>query len=768
MAAHDYAILVGITDYPNDKDLGTLKGPLNDVALVHEWLRDSKGGGLDENQIKEFKSPDPYPEKLEDPSKAPPTSETIEAEFRRIVETRKVKLKGRLYLYFAGHGFCSTDVNRFAEGAIYTANASRQYYDHVFGTQWARVATAKGLFEEIVLIMDCCRTTRVSRAPAMRPYEDWGEEGLAAQVRLLQIYAVPRGGKAKEDAIKERKEKVYGLLTHALIKALHEVRPTEQDGNMVTSTALKQHILQTWASVVGPGRAEPEIYSPPGKDILFRTQHERTEFRIVIKGSHPPGSTVIVRDDKLKVVGRFSATGDSREDLTSSAGPVTFSTREGATTLKLSMSPGLYECQLIGSDGSVTARSFKVDPAGGRVEIGTEAAARQLEGTLASNPELVLDCTLVLDCPSNPAAELVVVDGDFNVVKKGGPRLECTLQAGTYALKARVGDSQSETIVALRAQKEPHTFDLSAPELVTSIPEEGTDSDPEVLSPLSEQRADAAVTLCIRNTARASEREVLAGFQLLRVDGSLVQNFAASKQTDKREVPTGFQLLRADGSPAQNLDRPPAFVSRRVEVTAGPYVLCGGTSDSIYLPLQVPAGWSIQIYLALRTIAPGELRPDFADISYLFERFESKALTPKGWKEAETVRLALLRGRNPATGSAMKVLVSSPEPTSEAGPRYNPMLGLYVGHLLLQEDKVNLALLEQVIRYTESLLGYDYPDVVAPIGRARSAALLTKGRRRKSGKSWLSSLQGPPLLTMSWEALVSCAKVRGGRRAQKV
>ena len=43
MAANDFALLIGIAHYPR---ISNLKGPLNDVAVISNWLADPAGGNV--------------------------------------------------------------------------------------------------------------------------------------------------------------------------------------------------------------------------------------------------------------------------------------------------------------------------------------------------------------------------------------------------------------------------------------------------------------------------------------------------------------------------------------------------------------------------------------------------------------------------------------------------------------------------------------------------------------------------------------------------
>jgi hypothetical protein len=348
MATEDFAILVGISLYA-DAQFKNLNGPPNDIALMKRWLTDPNGGGIpdDPDHIVVIKSPASFPVPA-DPSKVLPRRDGFEDVFTQLIVKRMAleneRLKGRLYLYFSGHGFCNRSIERDMEAALYAANASSNNYEHIFGTDYARRAKGRPLFKETVLIMDCCRTSEINRRPIPGSYSDAPDETLNAQAQLLTIYAVPKGGKAQERAIADREGKVHGLLTHALVKALDEARPTAE--GFIGSTSLRDLIWQSWDKVCGPDAPpRPEIFLPGNSDILFGARNKGGEITIKFENPQPVGAMLTLRDGKLKRVAEFSVDGNENEDLVAANGPVILSKR-ASTDLVLRLQPGLYEYAL--------------------------------------------------------------------------------------------------------------------------------------------------------------------------------------------------------------------------------------------------------------------------------------------------------------------------------------------------------------------------------------------------------------------------------------
>ncbi|MCP5152588.1 MAG: caspase family protein [Ectothiorhodospiraceae bacterium] len=304
MAADDHAILVGISRYADAAVFPELRGPFNDVALVRHWLTSPDGGGLDPANVTTILSPRRLAPDVE-PDDVPPVTEDFKRAFKRVVrdaEGRVTRRDARLYLYFSGHGFCERK-SLNPQGALYAANATRDFPENIYGTFYALSARDKALFSEIVLVMDCCRDAEVNRSPDIPPINEAGV-GAATTVKLLCIYAAPKGGKAQERPIAERGGKVFGLLTHALCKALTEAVPDA--GNHISATALRDHLLGTWKEVCGAEAAPaPEVVLPTtAEDLLLRSGNAGVECRFVL-ADHPGAPVALeLTDGALRPVAR--------------------------------------------------------------------------------------------------------------------------------------------------------------------------------------------------------------------------------------------------------------------------------------------------------------------------------------------------------------------------------------------------------------------------------------------------------------------------------
>jgi hypothetical protein len=365
MPHEDFAILTGISWYPNP-GYTQLSGPPNDLRIVEEWLLDPARGGLLPENVRKVATPPPPPPDV-DPDIAPPVGQDFDLVFRKMLTTRTKmgadRVKGRLYLYFSGHGFCNRSQEKPAEAALYCANASREIYEHIFGTHYARIAVGWALFSEVVLIMDCCRDSEVARVPTPKPYRDTPDDGLAADVKFLSIYAVPKGAKAQERPIEERDGHVHGLLTHVLLKLLEELPPSK--GPLISATQLRDHIWESWTAICGAEAApRPDIYLPSAGEMYFPAVNRGSAFEFRCTSPVHQGAVLTLTDNTFQDVASFGLD-RSTNDVLYPTGPV-ISYERVERTLRLRMRPGLYQFRV---DIPARQETFKVDGGNGYVDL---------------------------------------------------------------------------------------------------------------------------------------------------------------------------------------------------------------------------------------------------------------------------------------------------------------------------------------------------------------------------------------------------------------
>jgi hypothetical protein len=253
-----YALVIGINDYPLS-GLEPLKGPVNDANDFYAWLCDPEGGNLPTKNIQRIVSSD-YPAHA-----ACPTPNQVEALFEPFIsDYYDGKKEGeRLYIFAAGHGF--GDPNDMGKTALYAANVKNMFPWHIAVTEYAEWLRRHAVFNEIVLIMDCCRTINVPHQIREPQYVTLQGNVNADKVKCFYAFAVGSGRKARERLFEDGKN--AGIFTKVLLDALRNARPVQ---GVVTGQALKNHIHNSISRFAGDHEAEPpEIRLDSNQDISF-------------------------------------------------------------------------------------------------------------------------------------------------------------------------------------------------------------------------------------------------------------------------------------------------------------------------------------------------------------------------------------------------------------------------------------------------------------------------------------------------------------------
>ena len=333
----DHAIVVGIDLYPG---IAPLEGAQKDAESFADWLVAPDGGGLPPGNVRTILTSQYHPPPPARPAAADPNAQRFNAAILDLLtdasgSPRAFPVGRRLYLYFSGHGFQGS--SEWEEAALYAANATRILPEHIPGTRVANAVKAAAAFEEIVLIMDCCRdvtlTGRISE-PLLCLLPNVPR---AAAVRTCYAYAVPRGSQARERQIVPGGP-VQGVFTYVLLDALHR---TPGDGNgHVTGQAIKNYIHNIWPDVA-LGNDGPRIEVDNVNDIVFAvrpsgppvsaggaaTVQPQTQVTVSIDPPVPHGTQLVIMDGKLQEILRLPISGKA---------------------VSCSLTPGLYKACLDG------------------------------------------------------------------------------------------------------------------------------------------------------------------------------------------------------------------------------------------------------------------------------------------------------------------------------------------------------------------------------------------------------------------------------------
>jgi hypothetical protein len=321
----DHAIVVGINEYPG---LSSLSGPCADAQEFVGWLEDSDGGDVPGTQIHSLLTTHFHPPGPNGIGDVHPVEDEVNNLFRPLVTLGMSQGRAgrRLYVYLAGHGF--SDASDMESAALYAANAEFTFAPHVAGTAYANWFRRNGTFDEIVLLMDCCRTTSPMQSIRPPPLPNTNNPSMAAKVKTFYAYGTSWGAVARE---RPMDGSIRGIFTTALLRAIKNAIPNER--GRVTGQILKNYIHNIFDDVAGgTDTAPPDIKVDSSKDIAFVEGKQAAEFPVRVRlASHIGDERLLVTDGSGKKVKELDCTEDS---------------------LVLDLLPGFYKALIVGTDRS--------------------------------------------------------------------------------------------------------------------------------------------------------------------------------------------------------------------------------------------------------------------------------------------------------------------------------------------------------------------------------------------------------------------------------
>ncbi|UPJ49274.1 caspase family protein [Bradyrhizobium sp. 200] len=157
-APDDYALVIGINDYPNwNKGEKSLRGPIRDAIGFHKWLTDPLGGGVppaNAHLITSVTKP------------LAPLQSGIDDFFSQVRELSEGKDRRRFYFYFSGHGH--SPAGSFQRQCLCLPNWSPQLAGAALDVDsYVKAAIGCLKFSEALFFLDCCRVRQV--APLGKP-----------------------------------------------------------------------------------------------------------------------------------------------------------------------------------------------------------------------------------------------------------------------------------------------------------------------------------------------------------------------------------------------------------------------------------------------------------------------------------------------------------------------------------------------------------------------------------------------------------------------
>jgi hypothetical protein len=312
MALDDSGIVIGITTYPT---LSRLDGPENDANDFYDWLTSSSGGDVPQERVTRIVSSDYQPPKAPAATKQPNASD-VETAFRNLhfqaIGSNGVpkRLGRRLYVYVAGHGVGLPfiyDPDR-SDAALLTADATEWDAPHVMAKIFALYFLNAGIFEEVVVFMDCCRALYNRLTPRFPTFIDINAiSGTGDGRRAFFAFATRWAGAAREKRIGDR---TRGIFTTALLRGL-KTGGGDLTGK-ITSTSLRNYLLNHMSDLLTPQEmADPLIpkqpdIPAPNVDLVFGITPSAT-VKVSVSAPTAAGQAIRIRGDGFKVIAQGQA-----------------------------------------------------------------------------------------------------------------------------------------------------------------------------------------------------------------------------------------------------------------------------------------------------------------------------------------------------------------------------------------------------------------------------------------------------------------------------
>ena len=252
----DFAVVVGLNSYPAFEPLAGAEGDITDFAA---WLREVGVPAANLSVVlgSEYDG-------VQTAEGGRPNVSDIERHFRALLQRGRVsgRLGRRLYIVLAGHGF-APDID---SAALLTAEATVEELGyHIPGREVANAMARSGSFDEVVLIMDCCRDA----VPGIAARPLFWSIGHAEvdHVRQAACFAGPFGAGSSEGFIDEV-QGFRGLFSRAVLKGLKGWAAATNGS--VTVTSLRDFVEYYLPTIGGTsGFKGPRFHFDSKRDITL-------------------------------------------------------------------------------------------------------------------------------------------------------------------------------------------------------------------------------------------------------------------------------------------------------------------------------------------------------------------------------------------------------------------------------------------------------------------------------------------------------------------
>jgi uncharacterized caspase-like protein len=294
----DHAIIVGINQYAELQDL---EGAVHDAEDFRDWIISPGGGGLDAQNVAFIQTPadwspaDPQPDRL-----------VLDNALRDLLAKALAgprPIGNRLFLFVSGHGF--NDPNKDEEVALYSSETRSLLPAYLAVTWYARLFKRLRAFEQIALIMDCCRDV----SPAFSIQEPQHMQTLphseAHRVKWFTAFATGFGMSSRE-RLQPGTNRKAGIFSTALMEALDKAPPNI--GGRLTGSQVEDFIHNNMSL----GQTA-KIDADSHQEFVFHYDHQAGTFPVQITLDPFSGGEKIVIDtgssndpDRREVAAEFA------------------------------------------------------------------------------------------------------------------------------------------------------------------------------------------------------------------------------------------------------------------------------------------------------------------------------------------------------------------------------------------------------------------------------------------------------------------------------
>lgn len=649
MNAEDYAIVVGINQYPGLGAGRALKGAEADAQKFYEWLIAPDQGGVPPDHVQLLLGSQ-YPAPA-DPLDSRPFKDDIDRALIKWNMQAGQRVGRRFYFYFAGHGLGLS----FEEVALLMANATPNLLGYNLSLSAYRTFLRQAApFDEVVMLVDCCREIE-DRAPVQSPvFRLVTRDERAGEVQDFLAFAARFGKRAFEPETAPGENR--GLFTTVLLEALAGQGADYQTGQ-VTAASLRAYL----------DRRLPEYAQQFKRSQRPEFEGNATNLVFGTPGAAPwPLVTLAVPTDwpgEVQLLDGYNLEKAKRP------------TAEGAVWTER-LAPGLYQLY-----HPATQRRQVLVVAGEQVAAQTAKPIALTEGVSFTPGEGVwLDLTA-----PHWAATLKVWDSELTQVGQGVGQLQLELIPGVYRLEAALAEGTATQVITLEANHPltltaqdwpPLEFASAAPLALTHTRHEYHTNPAQDLSrqptPTLPSGGNSRLFVFVRLTMLGRYPLEVRGLRLRQPEGAVLCDFA-----------TGVVRDEAQG-----------FVALTVDLPAGPYLLTWATGESERCqPLWLSANFETQVFVPLgERLYLEDWTVLMAPLGEGFKFDDPEAIA------TEAVLAGLLRGENVVNPALFPPVTHS------------PLLGVLAVHALRGAGAAEAA--AKLLNELQALVP-DFPDVRA-------------------------------------------------------